>query len=39
MKKESFLELISRLKPDEINKLIQEKGKPPKMINPIVVDK
>ena len=39
MKKEPFLELLSRLKPDEINKLIQEKGKPPKLVNPIVIDK
>ena len=39
MKKELFLELITRLKPEELNKLIQEKGKPPKMVNPIVIDK
>ena len=35
MKKESFLNLLMRDSPEELNNLIQVKGKGPKMINAI----
>lgn len=33
--KENFIEFISSASPEEINKLIEEKGKPPKKICPM----
>lgn len=32
MEKESFLKLITNLSPQELNKLIEEKGKKPRLI-------
>lgn len=33
--KENFIEFVSNMTPEEINKLIEEKGKPPKKICPM----
>ena len=33
--KDNFIDFLSSATPEEINKLIEEKGKPPKPINPI----
>ena len=34
--KENFIEFLASASPEEINKLILEKGKPPKLIEPMV---
>lgn len=36
MGKETFIKRLSRLTPNEINELIEEKGKKPKLRNPFV---
>lgn len=36
MKKEDFIEFLSQATPEEINKYILEKGKPRKLIDPLV---
>lgn len=33
--KEDFIKFLASLSPEEVNKLISEKGKPPKRIEPI----
>lgn len=33
--KENFIAFLAAMKPEEINKLIEDKGKPPKKISPI----
>lgn len=35
--KKNFIEFISSLSPEEINKLIAEKGKPARIIEPFVI--
>lgn len=37
MKREEFLKNLSSMSKEEINRIITEKGKPPKIINPIIV--
>lgn len=39
MKKSDFLELLISLSPEQINKLIQEKGKEPKLVRGVIYDK
>ena len=39
MKKSDFLELLLSISPEEINKLIQEKGKEPKLVRGVIYDK
>lgn len=36
MKKSEFLELLLSLSPEEINKIIQEKGKEPKLVRGVI---
>lgn len=36
VKKEDFIKFLSSATPEEINKLISEKGKPRKLIEPLV---
>lgn len=36
MKKENFIELIASLTPQQLNELIAQKGKEPKLIKPVV---
>ena len=38
MKKSDFLELLLSISPEEINKLIQEKGKEPKLVRGVIYD-
>lgn len=39
MKKSTFLEILASLSHEEINKLIKEKGKEPKLIRGVIYDK
>ena len=39
MKKSDFLELLISLSPEDINKLIKEKGKEPKLVRGVIYDK
>ena len=34
--KQDFIDFLASATPEEINKMINEKGKPPKLIDPIV---
>lgn len=36
IKKEDFIEFLASASPDEVNKFIYEKGKPPKLIEPMI---
>lgn len=38
MKKSEFLELLLSLSPEEMNKLILEKGKEPKLVRGVIYD-
>lgn len=33
--KENFIEFLASMTPEEINEMIKEKGKPPKLISPM----
>lgn len=35
LSKENFIAFLAAMKPEELNTLIEEKGKPPKKISPI----
>lgn len=35
LSKETFIAFLAAMKPEELNKLIEDKGKPPKKISPI----
>lgn len=39
MKKSSFLELLLSVSPEEINKIIKEKGKEPKLVRGVIYEK
>lgn len=39
MKKSKFLELLLSVTPEEINKIIKEKGKEPKLVRGVIYDK
>lgn len=39
MKKSSFLELLLSVSPEEINRIIKEKGKEPKLVRGVIYDK
>lgn len=39
MKKSDFLNVLLSLTPEEINKLIKEKGKEPKLVRGVIYDK
>lgn len=39
IKKDNFIQILSELNNDEINRLIEEKGKKPKPIKPILLIK
>ena len=36
VKKKNFIELLSKMTPEDINNLIKEKGKKPKLIKPFI---
>lgn len=36
IKKEDFIDFLASATPDEINALIRDKGKPPKLIEPMI---
>ena len=39
MKKSNFLKLLLSVSPEEINRLIKEKGKEPKLVRGVIYDK
>lgn len=39
MKKSDFLELLISLSPEDINRLIKDKGKEPKLVRGVIYDK
>ena len=39
MKKTDFLQLLLSVSPEDINRIIQEKGKEPKLIRGVIYDK
>lgn len=39
MKKSDFLEVLLSISPEEINKIIKEKGKEPKLVRGVIYDK
>ena len=39
MNKSSFLELLLSVSPEEINKIIKEKGKEPKLVRGVIYEK
>ena len=39
MKKSDFLKLLLSISPEQLNKMIQEKGKEPKLVRGVIYDK
>lgn len=39
MKKSDFLNILLSVSPEQINKIIQEKGKEPKLVRGVIYDK